>query len=137
MKTTRTWDDLYATKVRPDEILYVVTNMARLHEEGKNPDFYTAMFIVTDRYKKKKNAVEKSFVIIERLQCLGKLLAKKDARMRGWTMEGIEEGCLLTNDAVFTATALCPMKREDERMYFEPDEFFDIVLRESESEGRA
>jgi hypothetical protein len=28
------------------------------------------------------------------------------------------------------------MKKEDERMYFDPDEFFDIVLRESESQGR-
>jgi len=94
------------------------------------------MFIVTDRSKRKKNAVAKSFVITERLQCLGKLIEKKDARMRGWTMEGIEEGCLLTNEAVFTATALCPMKKDDERMHFDPDEFFDIVLRESESEGR-
>jgi hypothetical protein len=50
-------------------------------------------------------------------------------------MEGIEEGCLLTNEAVFTATALCSMKKEDERMHFDPDEFFDIVLRESESQG--
>ncbi len=136
MKTTKTWDDLYATKVQPAEILYVVTNMARLHEEGKDPDFHTAMFLVTDRHKGKKNAVEKSFVIIERLQCLGRLIKSKDARLRGWTMEGIEEGCLLTNEAVFAATALCPMKKEDERMYFDPDEFFDIVLRESESQGR-
>jgi hypothetical protein len=134
--TTKTWDDLYSTKVKPEEILSVVTTMSRLHEEGKNPDFHTAMFLVTDRYKGKRNAVEKSFVIIERLQCLGKLLKTKDERLRGWTMEGIEEGCLLTNDAVFTATALCSLKKEDERMHFDPDEFFDIVLRESESEGR-
>jgi hypothetical protein len=135
--TTKTWDDLYSTKVKPEEILSVVTTMSRLHEEGKNPDFHTAMFLVTDRYKGKRNAVEKSFVIIERLQCLGKLLKMKDERLRGWTMEGIEEGCLLTNDVVFRATALCSLKKEDERMHFDPDEFFDIVLRESESEGRA
>jgi len=136
MKRTKTWDDLYSTKVKPEEILDVVTSMARLHEEGKNPDFYTAMFLVTDRHKGKKNAVDKSFVIIERLQCLGRIIERKDARLRGWTMEGIEEGCLLTNEAVFTAAALCSMKKENERMYFDPDEFFDIVLRESESQGR-
>lgn len=137
MAKHKTWDDLYTTKVKAEEILYVVTNMSRLHEDEKNPNFYTAMFIVTDHYKGKKNAVEKSFVIIERLQCLTRLIEKKDARMRGWTMEGVEEGCLLTNEAVFTATALCPMKKkEDERwMNFDPDEFFDIVLRESESQG--
>ena len=55
-KKERTWEDLYATKVKPDEILYVVTNMARLHEEGKNPDFHTAMFLVTDRHKGKKGS---------------------------------------------------------------------------------
>jgi hypothetical protein len=48
MKTAKTWEDLYATKVKPQEILDVVSSMARLHEEGKNPDFYTAMFLVTD-----------------------------------------------------------------------------------------
>jgi hypothetical protein len=136
MKTVKTWEDLYATKVKPQEILDVVTSMAHLHEEGKNPDFYTAMFLVTDQHKGKKNATEKSFVIIERLQCLSRLIQKKDSRMRGWTMDGIEEGCSLTNEAVFTATALCPMKRNgDERTYFHSDEFFDIVLRECEPQG--
>lgn len=51
---TKTWDGLYSTKVKPEEILSVVTTMARLHEEGKNPDFHTAMFLVTDRYKGKR-----------------------------------------------------------------------------------
>ena len=132
--------ELYATKVKPEEILYVVTNMARLHEEGRNPGFEAAMFIVVDRYKKSKNREEKSLAIIERLQCLAQLIKKNDERLRGWTMDGIEEGCLLTNQAVFTATALCPMKRgtgDSDRYYFEPDEFFDICLRESESEGEA
>jgi hypothetical protein len=55
--------------------------------------------------------------------------------MRGWTIERIEEGCLLTNEAVFTATALCSMQKEDERMHFDPDEFFDIGLRERGDDG--
>jgi hypothetical protein len=140
MHKAKSWAELYATKVKPEEILYVVTNMARIHEEGKNPGFETAMFIVVDRYKKKKHAQGKSLAIIERLRCLAKLIEQKDERLRGWTMQGIEEGCLLTNHAVFTAAALCPMKRgsgDNDHYYFDPNEFFDICLRESDSEGKA
>jgi hypothetical protein len=130
------WDDLYATKVKPDEILYIVTNMARLHEEGKNPTFETALFILTDHLRGKRNAIGKSVAISERLMCLSHLIHKNDQRMRGWTMEAVEPDCLITNHAVFAATALCPLRKgEKDRAYFDADEFFDIVLRESDSEG--
>ena len=133
----RDYEELYATKVRPEEILYVVTNMTRLHEEGKKPDFQTAMFILSDYYRGKRNAVDKVFVITERLQCLANLIKKNDERMRGWTMEAVDPDCMITNTAVFVATALCRPRRGDkDRPYFDPDEFFDVALSESESEGR-
>jgi hypothetical protein len=135
-KTSKPWDKLYATTVEPEEILYVVTSMTRLHEEGKNPDFNAAMSIITDRYKKKKNGVEKSFAIIQRIHCLLRVLESKDERMRGWTTDSVDKDCMLTNQAVFTATALCPMKKNGAQMCFDADEFFDIVLRESDAEGR-
>ncbi|HKV77124.1 MAG TPA: hypothetical protein VJP02_03240 [Candidatus Sulfotelmatobacter sp.] len=135
---TKNWKELYATKVKPEEILYVVTNMTRLHEEGKKPNFCTAALILTDHYKGKRNAVEKVFVITERLQCLATLVKKNDERMRGWTMEAVDPDCMITNTAVFAATALCPLRDgENDRPNFDPDEFFQIVLRESESEGKA
>jgi hypothetical protein len=130
-------DDLYATKVTLAEILYVVKKMTRLHESGEKPDFESATFIIADRYRGKRDAVAKTFAIMERMLCLSKLMERKDERMRGWTIDAIEEGCMLTNEAVFTATALCPLKKNGERICFEPDDFFEIVLRESESEGRA
>lgn len=130
-------DDPYATKVTLEEILHVVKKMTRLHEEGEKPDFESASFIIADRYRGKRNAVEKTFAIMERMLCLSRLMEKKDERMRGWTMDAIEEGCMLTNEAVFTATALCPLKKDGEWACFEPDEFFEIVLRESEPAGRA
>jgi hypothetical protein len=130
-----TYEELYATKVKPEEILYVVNSVTRLHEEGQKPDFYTAMFILTDHYRGKKNAVDKVFVITERLRCLANLIEQNDERMRGWTMEAVEPGCMITNTAVFSAAALCQLKGAENRPYFDADEFFDICLRESESEG--
>lgn len=136
-KKLRSMDDLYSAKVKLEEILYVVTKMTRLHEDGEKPDFESAMFILAERYRGKRNAVEKMFAITERMLCLSNLMKMNDDRMRGWTMDTIEEGCMLTNEAVFTATAICPLRKKAERMCFDPDEFFDIVLRESESEGKA
>lgn len=130
-------DDLYATTVTLEEILYVTKRMTRLHDEGEKPDFFSAMSIIADRYRGKRNASEKCFVIMERMNALARLMEMKDERMRGWTMDTIEEECMLTNEAVFTATAVCPLKKVGERMSFDPDEFFQIVLTESEPEGRA
>jgi hypothetical protein len=123
---------IYATKIKTEEILYVVKEMARLHKEGYEPDFYSMIFILSKRYKRGTGKVQS---IVERMGCLVEMT--KDARMRGWSIKGIEEGCMLTNEAVFRGVALCPMKRVGERMCFDPDEFFNIVLQESESEGRA
>jgi len=128
---------VYATKVNLEEIMYVVLNMTRLHEEGKNPCLETAMLMLADRYKRRKNAAQKCFVIIQRIHCLLRLIESKDERMRSWTIDTVDPDCMLTNQAVFTATALCPMRRQNEQTYFQPDEFFDIVLRESESNGKA
>ncbi|MFZ1008542.1 MAG: hypothetical protein WAN65_16995 [Candidatus Sulfotelmatobacter sp.] len=130
------YEELYTTKVRPEEILYVVNKMTQLHEEGEKPDFMTTMCILSDHYKGRKTAVDKIFVITERLQCLAGLIKQNDERMRGWTMEAVEPDCMITNTAVFTATALCRLKREQDHSYFDADEFFDICLREIESEGK-
>jgi hypothetical protein len=125
---------IYATKIKPEEILYLVKEMARLHEEGSEPDWYSMVFILSDRYKRRMSKV---LPIVERMGCLVEIM--KDERMRGWSMQAIEKDCLLTNDAVFKGVALCPMKQDDDgkRLHFDPDEFFNIVLQQSESQGRA
>jgi hypothetical protein len=129
---TKGLQKIYATKIKPEEILYLVKEMARLHEEGSEPDWYSMVFILSNRYKRRTGKV---LSIIERMGCLVEMT--KDARMRGWSMQALEKGCLLTNDAVFKGVALCPMKRIGERMRFDPDEFFNIVLQQCDSEGRA
>ena len=130
---------IYAAKVKPKEILSLVLEMTRLHQEGEKPDFYTAVGILSQRHKKMKTGtrIKKTFAITERMQCLARLMETKDERMRGWTMETIDEDSMLTNDAVFTATALCSIKRVDDQTSFDADEFFDIVLRECEAEGKS
>lgn len=127
--------DLNATRVSPEEILYVVKEMARLRAEGEQPDWYSAVFLLFERYKGETGEHEKTFCIMERMGCLTKLCA--DERMRGWSMDTVKEDCRLTNGAVFSATALCPLRQEGERLYFDSDEFLNLVLRESEAEGRA
>jgi hypothetical protein len=97
------------------------------------------LFVLKDRYETEHMQVQttKMFCITERMRCLVEMT--KDDRVRGWSMQAVEKDCLLTNDAVFRGVALCPLKEDGEgkRMHFDPDEFFNIVLQESDSEGRA
>jgi hypothetical protein len=72
---------------------------------------------------------------MERMRCLNALLF--DERIRGWTLQGIEKGCLLTNEAIFSAVAKCPVRANAKRVWFDADEFFEIALNEMEPEGRA
>jgi hypothetical protein len=134
----KTMDDLYMTDVKLEELLYLLKKMTRLQDGGEKPCFESAAFILSERYRGKKNAVGKTFAIMERMNALAKLMRINDERMRGWTMETTEPECLLTNDAVFKATAICPLRKDSEqRMSFDVDEFFEIVLKEADSEGRA
>jgi hypothetical protein len=124
--------DVLEIKITTAEILDLVKEMTRLRENGEKPDWYTAVAILSNRYEKQTGKV---FCITERMQCFAEL--SNDERMRGWSIEAVEKDCILTNEAVFTAVALCPLKDDGNRVYFDPDDFFDIVLRESESEMRA
>ncbi|HEX7360691.1 MAG TPA: hypothetical protein VF283_09380 [Bryobacteraceae bacterium] len=50
-------------------------------------------------------APEEIICVMERMRCLTALLS--DDRMRGWTLQRVEDGCSLTNEAIFRATAKC------------------------------
>jgi hypothetical protein len=128
--------DIQAMEIATEEIAYLVDEMARQHQERKQGevDFYTAVAILAERYRERQDH-HRSFCVMERMRCLTDLLG--DDRIRGWTIQGIEEGCLLTNEAIFRAVAKCPLKAAAKRLWFDPDEFFDIALSEMESAGRA
>ncbi len=118
-------------RIEPEEIVYLVTEMAKRHDEGA--DWYTQIAILADRYPMPS---ERPFAISERMECLLKML--KDERMRGWSMEVPDNhGCILTNEAVFRAAALVPLHIVGERFKFDAEEFFSIVLGEADAEGNA
>jgi len=124
--------EFQAMEVAPEEIIYL---MAQQHEE-RGPgavDFYTAVAILAERYRGKEHG--RSFCVMERMRCVTAFLS--DDRTRGWTLQGIEDGCLLTNEAIFRAAAKCSLRANAKRVWFDADEFFQIALSETEPEARA
>lgn len=120
--------------IADEEIFYLVEEMAQQHQE-RDPgevDWHTAIGILAERYQQDHR---RCFCIMERMWCFLPLLG--DERMKGWTIKGIEEGCLLTNAAIFRAVAKCTLKADLKRAWFDPDEFFKIALFETESAGMA
>jgi hypothetical protein len=128
--------EIQAMQIAPEEITYLVQELAQQHQErgsGEIDDFHTAVAILAERYRDREP--NRPLCVIERVRCLAALIT--DNRMCGWTLQGIEEGCLLTNEAIFRATAKCPLRADAERVWFDADEFFEIVLRETEPQARA
>jgi hypothetical protein len=127
-----------STKITPEEIIWLVKELGQRRAEGEKADYVAASFMLFQKYDRDDDEQhDKPLVIMQRMDCLIKLVEQNDERMRGWTLEGKEEGCLLTNGAVFRATALCRIRRKDNHAYFNADEFFDMVLTESEPVGSA
>jgi hypothetical protein len=125
-----------AMTIEPEDIVHLVQEMTRLHDEGRGegrtPDMYSAIGILAERHR---GDVGKPACIMQRMRCLEEVM--KDSRMRGWSFNGPEEGCKITSEAVFRATAICPLKATSKRLWFDADNFFEIVLRETDSEGNA
>jgi hypothetical protein len=126
--------EIQKLEIATEEITYLVEEMARQHEQREQGEvnFYTAVAILAERYRQDH---DRCFCVMERMRCLVEVM--RDSRMRGWTIQGIEEGCLITNEAIFRAVAKCPLKADAKRAWFDPDEFFNIALSELESEGNA
>jgi len=116
-------------EIAGEEIYYLIERMAEEHEE-RNPGWYTAIAILSDRYP---NDSSRTYCISERMRCLTKLVG--DSRMKGWTIA--EDGCTFTHAAIFHAMAKCPLRANMKRVWFDPDEFFSIALQATEAEGRA
>jgi hypothetical protein len=124
-------------KIAPDEILHLVEEMIKRHDQSEHVDFYTSMAIMMERYKGRKGAANRMFSISTRMHCLSDLMKKEDARWSGWSKLTNDPACVVTHKAIFDATALCPLRTDKERTYFDADEFFKIALERAESEGNA
>ena len=126
--------EIQKMRVTTEEITYLVDEMAQ-HNQQRGPreaDLHTSLAILAERYG---NDHERCLCILERMRCLSVIAA--DERMRGWTVRGAEEGCIHTDEAIFSATSKCPLRADGSRVWFDPDEFFQTALNETEAEGRA
>ena len=123
---------LLKTKIKPEEIIALVQEMTRQHEEGREADWESSVITLVRQHPGQPKKVH---CISERMRCLFEM--SRDARMRGWTIEGPEPGCLLTSEAIFRAAALCPLRAKGDEVQFDADEFFGIALGETPSEGRS
>jgi hypothetical protein len=86
------------------DILFLVEEMGRLHDEGCETSWFTQIGILSELFPAHS---DEPYCIMERMQCLIKLMGED--RMRGWTMKTIDRTCTLTNRAVFTATSTVPI----------------------------
>ena len=94
MSKVPTWArETVAMRIETEDIIHLVQEMARLHdegrEEGRTPDMYSAVRILAERHQ---GDVGKPACIMQRMRCLEEVM--KDSRMRGWSFDGLEEGCL-------------------------------------------
>jgi hypothetical protein len=128
------WDDAVRLKIEPEEIAYLVQEMARQHVLNEGTDFFTSIAILMDRYEGQEKIADRIYCITIRMRCLAGLM--RDKRMQGWKMETSDPECTFTNAAVFDSVAVCSLQKEDERFYFDADEFFRIAL-EPEPEEHA
>ena len=123
---------LITTKVKPEEIIALVQEMETRHDEGRELDWESSIIVLLQQHP---GQPQKVLCISERIRCLFEMT--KDARMRRWSFETPEHGCLRTSEAVFRAAALCPLHAHKDGVRFDADEFFRIVLDETPSDGRA
>lgn len=119
-------------QIAPEELMSLVTDMAARRKDGEDVDFYTGVGLLAQRYKDQPG---RSFCISERMRCLAEL--SSEPRMKGWTIQGTEEGCLFTHEAVFRAAARCPLRADEHDLWFDTEEFFRIALEETTAEGNA
>jgi hypothetical protein len=75
----------------------------------------------------------KAAPVMLRLEALDRLTG--DPRMRAWTMPTGEAGSSFICGPLIEAAAVHPLRIEDDRPVFEPDSFFDRVLRLAEAAG--
>jgi hypothetical protein len=131
-KIPKFMEEMQHREIEPEEIVFLVKEMAARHDGGGSVDWYSAVNILVERHK---GDAEKVPCIMKRIECL--MPMSKDPRMGGWSLDAPDKDCLVTKEAVFRAAAKCPLRATPRRMWFDADEFFDLALTEADSEGSA
>jgi hypothetical protein len=128
------WQEITELSINPDDVAYLAQEMA-LRDQVEDADFFTLIAILGQRFRGQEKSADRMFCISTRMECLSELM--KDERMRGWTIETADPECTLASWAVFHAAAVCTLRVENDRFYFNADEFFSIALEGIEPEGHA
>lgn len=131
MSDTDLVTEIMTEEIDSADILHLVSEMAKLRDDGEEPSWFSQVGILADRFP---HGSRKPVAIMERMQALIPML--KDKRARGWSFEGTEPGCTITHEAMFKAAALAPLHCPNGRkLKFQRREFFKVVLEQTESTG--
>jgi hypothetical protein len=123
--------EIMAIEIDPRELLLLMAEMELLEDESKEKEVYKKASHIIERYP---DTIRAS-AVIKRLGAMNEMM--EDPRMRGWVVQLNEPEAYRTDDAVIRAAALCPLKARGETLYFNANEFFRIVLEQSEGDAEA
>lgn len=127
------WQEITELEINPEDVAYLAVEMAR-RDHPEDVDFFTLIAILGERFRGQEKSADRMFCISTRMECLSELM--RDERMRGWIVE-TNTRCTIANWAVFHAAAVCTLQVQDDRFYFDAEEFFKIALAELEPVGHA
>ena len=107
--------------IKPEEIRFVVRELAKDQNSSRDGDWFTAMAILVQRYP---GDLKRSCCISDRMECAVPLM--NDRRMQGIAEEARHTSSS-PSQAMFHAVAKCPLRTDGRRVWFDPDEFFAIA----------
>jgi hypothetical protein len=123
--------EIIAEKIDPADIIHLVTEMAKLRDEGGQPSWFAQVGILADKFPAHSR---KPVAIMERMRALVPML--KDKRARGWSFDGVEPGCIMAHEAMLRATALTPLHcLNGTKFKFQREEFFKVALEQTDAHG--
>lgn len=134
----KAWDEntkkliarINAIVITEEEIVEVVEETEEINPEDRNWEAST--FMVARLHP---GDFEKVGAIVFRMEALTRLLAKAGAP--GWTLPETADGGILTQEAVFAATAVQPLVEQDGEVAFEQEAFLQKVLELADLEEQA
>ena len=107
--------------VEPEEIRFVVRELAKDQNSRRDGDWYTAMTILVQRYP---GDLKRACCISDRMECAVPLM--NDRRMQPIAQEARHTSSS-SSQAMFHAVAKCPLRTDGRRVWFDADEFFAFV----------
>lgn len=107
--------------IEPEEIRFVVRELAKDQNSGREGDWYTAMTVLVQRYP---GDLKRACCISDRMECAIPLM--NDRRMQEIAEEARHTSSS-SSQAMFHAVAKCPLRTDGRRVWFDPNEFFAIA----------